>query len=152
MLSVGLTVGNGTMKHMKIHTFRLKTGQDLKTEIERFVAEKNIQAGFVITCVAGFKQVTLRVAGALPERQDIRTYNDDYELTSLVGTVSVNGVHLHMSISDREGATFGGHLKEGTIVHLTAEIVIGEDESVVYARELDEDTGFTELQVTSRQS
>jgi len=87
------------------------------------------------------------MAGAVPDRQDIRTYKDDYELTSLVGTVSVNGVHLHMSISDKDGASFGGHLKEGTIIHPTAEIVIGEDESAIYTRELDEETGFPELEI-----
>jgi predicted DNA-binding protein with PD1-like motif len=126
---------------MKIHTFRLKPGSDLKAAIEEFVAEENIKAGFIITCVAGLEQ-------AVPDRQDIRTYKGDYEVTSLVGTVSVNGVHLHIAISDTEGQGYGGHLKEGTIVHPTAEVVIGEDESVIYARELDEETGFPELKVT----
>lgn len=137
---------------MKIHTFRLKPATDLKTGIEQFVAAHAIQAGFVITCVAGLSQVALRMAGVVPDRQDIRTYSGDYEATSLVGTVSVNGVHLHMSIADTEGRGFGGHLKEGTIVHPTAEIVIGEDESVVYTRELDEETGFPELAVTAIES
>ena len=135
---------------MKVYTFRLTPGSDLKIEIERFVKAHNIQAGFIITCVAGLQQATMRMAGAVPEKQDIRTYKDDYELTSLVGTVSVNGVHLHMSISDKEGKGFGGHLKEGTIIHPTAEIVIGEDESTVYTRELDEETGFPELKVSSK--
>lgn len=57
-------------------------------------------------------------------------------------------MHLHMSIADKDGKSFGGHLKEGTIVYPTAEIVIGEDETVVYTRELDEETGFSELVVT----
>jgi len=134
---------------MNIHTFRLKPGQDLKTEIERYVTEHAIRAGFIITCVAGLEQATLRMAGAQPDKQDIRTYKGDYEVTSLVGTVSVNGVHLHMSISDNNGASFGGHLKEGTIIHPTAEIVIGEDTSVVYERQHDDETGFPELEVKS---
>ncbi len=132
---------------MKIHTFRLKPGSDLKTEIEKFVTTKNIQAGFIITCVAGLSQAVLRMAGAMPDKQDIHTYKGDFEVTSLVGTVSVNGVHLHLAISDKEGQGFGGHLKEGTIIHPTAEIVIGEDETVIYTRELDEETGFPELVV-----
>jgi uncharacterized protein len=132
---------------MKIHTFRLKPGSDIKTEIEKFAEAKNIQAGFIITCVAGLNQATLRMAGAMPDKQDIRTYKGDFEVTSLVGTVSVNGVHLHMAISDKEGQGFGGHLKEGTIIHPTAEIVIGEDETAIYTRELDEETGFPELEV-----
>lgn len=132
---------------MKLHTFRLKPGGDLKTEIEKFVRSNDIQAGFIITCVAGLSQATLRMAGAMPDKQDIRTYKGDFEVTSLVGTVSVNGTHLHMAISDKEGQGFGGHLKEGTITHPTAEIVIGEDEAAIYTRELDEETGFPELVV-----
>ena len=132
---------------MHIHTFRLKPGCDLKTEIERFVTDKQIKAGFIITCVAGLEQATMRMAGAAPGREDIRTFSGDFEVTSLVGTVSVNGVHLHISISDSEGHAFGGHLKEGTIVHPTAEIVIGEDTTAIYTREHDEETGFAELKV-----
>ena len=132
---------------MKLHTFRIKPNNDLKTELERFVKANNIQAGFIVTCVGGLSQATLRMAGALPDKQDIRTYEDDFEITSLVGTVSVNGVHLHMSISDKEGKNLGGHLKEGTIIHPTAEVVIGEDEQTTYTRELDDETGFPELVV-----
>lgn len=50
---------------------------------------------------------------------------------------------------DKDGKSFGGHLKEGTIIHPTAEIVIGEDETAVYTRELDEETGFPELEAHS---
>lgn len=130
---------------MKLYTFRLKPGTDLKNEIETFVKANNIQAGFIVTCVGGLNQATLRMAGALPEKQDIRTYKEDFEITSLVGTVSVNGLHLHMAISNKNGASLGGHLKEGTIIHPTAEIVIGEDEAAVYTREHDSETGFPEL-------
>jgi uncharacterized protein len=139
---------------MKIHTFRLKPGQDLKIEIERFVAEKNIRAGFIITCVGGANKAILRsadVTSGRPSKQNTLTfmgaYENNFEITSLVGTVSTDGVHLHMSISDKEGKSFGGHLKEGTIIHPTAEIVIGEDESATYTRELDVATGFSELVV-----
>jgi len=130
---------------MKLHTIRIKPGNDLKTSIEDFVASNDIRAGFIITCVGGLNQASMRMAGARPDKQDIRTYRGDFEVTSLVGTVSVHGVHLHMSISDKDGQSFGGHLKEGAIVHPTAEIVIGEDETVTYTRELDEETGFPEL-------
>lgn len=132
---------------MKVYTLRIKPGNDLKIALEKFVQTNGIQAGFIITCVGGLSQATLRMAGALPDKQDIRTFKGDFEVTSLVGTVSVNGVHLHMAVSDSEGRGFGGHLKEGTTIHPTAEIVIGEDEQAIYTRELDEETGFSELVV-----
>ena len=134
---------------MKLYTFRIKPDNDLKAELEDFVKANDIQAGFIITCVGGLSQAVMRMAGAQPEKQDIRTYEGDFEITSLVGTVSTNGVHLHMAISDKDGKSFGGHLKEGTIIHPTAEVVLGEDEQAVYTRELDEQTGFPELKVST---
>lgn len=136
---------------MRLFSFRLKTGQDLKLEIERFTRSKGIKAGFIITCVGSLNKLTIRMAGASPDKQDIRTFKDDFEIVSLVGTVAENGFHLHIAVSDKEGAVFGGHLKEGSIVNTTAEIVIGEDETAVYKRETDSDTGFTELVIGLRQ-
>lgn len=118
--------------------------------IQDFVTQNNIRAGFIVTCVAGLKYATLRMADALPSQQDIRRFEGPLEVVSLVGTVSIHGLHLHMAVSDKEGKTFGGHLKPDSPVHLTAEVVIGEDAASVYTRELDENTGFTELVVNSR--
>lgn len=39
------------------------------------------------------------------------------------------------------------HVKEGCIVHTTAEIVIGEIQNKIFVRELDKDTGFKELNI-----
>lgn len=132
---------------MKTIIFRLKPGADLKNSIEEVIKKNTIKAGFIVTCVGGLKQATVRMAGAKPDAQDIRTFKGDFEIVSLVGTVSVNGTHLHMSFSESEGIVRGGHLKEGTIIHPTAEIVIGIDENVEMKREMDEETGFTELVV-----
>lgn len=132
---------------MKTHIFRLKPGADLKESIEEFVHDKSIDAGFIISCVGGLKQATVRMAEAQPDHQDIRTFTDDYEIVSLVGTVSKQGCHLHMSFSDKDGEVKGGHLKEGTIIDPTAEIVVGVDETVTFTREPDEQTGFNELVV-----
>lgn len=132
---------------MKTIIFRLKPGADLKSSIEEVIKDNAIKAGFIVTCVGGLEQATVRMAGAKPDKQDIRTFKDDFEIVSLVGTVSVNGTHLHMSFSDSEGVVHGGHLKEGTIIHPTAEIVIGINEDVEMKREMDEETGFTELVV-----
>lgn len=130
-------------------TFRLKPGADLKKSIESIVVEHSIKAGFIISCVGGLEQADVRMAGATPDARDIRTLKADYEIVSLVGTVSVNGTHLHISFSDSEGLVYGGHLKEGTIIQPTAEIVLGFEDDVEFKRELDEDTGFKELVVKS---
>jgi uncharacterized protein len=67
-----------------------------------------------------------------------------------MGTVSVNGSHIHISISDEKGQTIGGHLLEGNVVYTTAEIVIQEEDDLVFTREHDGTTGFKELQIKNK--
>lgn len=135
---------------MKVHVFRLKPAQDLKLEIEKFAQTKNIKAGFIMTCVGSLRAAQLRMPGATPNSQDIRQYKGHFEIVSLVGSVSINGCHLHLSISDKDSAVFGGHLKEGCKIGLTAEIVIGEEKGKTFIRELDVETGFSELVINSK--
>ncbi len=130
---------------MEIMVFRLKPGDDLKRSIQSFATDNQIESGFIISCVGGLSQAVVRMAGAAPDSQDVRTFQEDLEIVSLVGTISPDGVHLHMSFSDKNGMVRGGHLKEGTIIDPTAEIVIGISKGVKFTREFDPETGFDEL-------
>ncbi|MES2005267.1 MAG: PPC domain-containing DNA-binding protein [Bacteroidota bacterium] len=126
-----------------VYAFRLKPGQDLKQSIDSVVKEKNIQAGWIATCVGSLTEYTIRFAN------QEKGYNDKghFEIVSLVGTLSVNGSHIHLSVSDSTGKTIGGHLLEGCKVYTTAEIVIGESNNHVFTREKDGSTPWEELQV-----
>ena len=137
---------------MNIYTLRLRPGQDLRFEIEKFAHDNNIQAGCIASCVGSLSHVNLRMAGATPENKNYKNLKGNFEIVSLVGTVSTEGYHLHMAVSDEKGQVFGGHLTEDNIVHTTAEIVIIEDETVTYNRELDDQTGFPELVIKSKKS
>jgi predicted DNA-binding protein with PD1-like motif len=132
---------------MKIYSLRLKPHQDLRIELLNFAKEKNIKAGSIVTCVGALKPSVLRMAGAKPNKQDIRKYEDTHEIVSFVGTLTGDNCHLHISLSDKDGHVIGGHLKDGSLVDLTAEIVIVEDEMTTYTREFDEQTGFPELTI-----
>jgi predicted DNA-binding protein with PD1-like motif len=62
--------------------------------------------------------------------------------------VSTNGSHLHISISDGDGVTIGGHLVSGCKIYTTAEIVLAVFDDVEYQRELSQnDSGYEELVV-----
>ena len=126
---------------MKNYTFRLKSGQDLFEAIESFVKEKNIQAGCVLSGVGSLTHFTLRFAN-----QEIFAEGNGYfEIVSITGTVSIHGSHLHISISDEQGRTIGGHLVAGCHIYTTAEIVLAVFEDAVYKREFAEDSGYDEL-------
>lgn len=126
---------------MQAITFRLKPGQDLFDEIESVVAEQNIEAGCVLSAVGSLTHATLRLAN----REDYSEYQGHFEIVSMTGTVSVHGSHLHISISDEDGKTIGGHLLPGCKIYTTAEMVIGVFEDVIYKREFAEDSGYDEL-------
>ena len=129
---------------MKSHSFRLKPGQDLFASIESFAIEKNIQAGCVLSGVGSLTHATLRLAN----RNIHNEYKGHFEIVSATGTVSVNGSHIHVSISDEDGLTIGGHLVPGCKIYTTAEIVLAVFEDVLYRRELlENDSGYEELVV-----
>ena len=128
---------------MKIFAIRLKPDQDLKESLRRFINQKNIQAGFILTAVGSLKQATLRFAN----QAHAQVLQEKFEIVSLVGTLSINGIHLHISLADKNGQTIGGHLVEGCIIYTTAEIVIGTSEDFVFLRTVDEQTGYQELDI-----
>jgi predicted DNA-binding protein with PD1-like motif len=129
---------------MKTFTFRLKPGQDLFDSIETYVADNNIEAGCILSSVGSLTLATLRLAN----REYYNTYEGHFEIVSMTGTVSMNGSHLHVSISDDDGVTIGGHLVSGCHIYTTAEIVLAVFDGVVYKRELlENDSGYEELVV-----
>jgi uncharacterized protein len=128
------------------HAFRLKPGQDLRQEIEFFVKKENIKAGWVITCVGSLTSTNMRFANQ-PEGTKA---NGHFEIVSLVGTISTNGSHLHLSVCDSLGNTIGGHLLDGNLVYTTAEIVIGESKNLIFSRENDGSTKWDELQIKKK--
>lgn len=131
---------------MRAFATRLRPGQDLRDELLALARREELQAGFVMTCVGSLSRVGLRMAGC-PETE---RFEADFEIVSLVGTLARDGAHLHMAASDRTGAIIGGHLQEGTIVRTTAEIVVGELTDLAFARPIDPDTGWDELEITHR--
>jgi predicted DNA-binding protein with PD1-like motif len=128
---------------MQTYALRLSPGQDIKTELQKFVNTHSIEAACVITCVGSLQKATLRLAN----QPDYQVYTQKMEIVSLVGILSTEGSHLHISLSDSTGATIGGHLLDGCQVYTTAEIVLGIMPNYRFAREHDAASGYKELKV-----
>jgi len=135
------------MESCKPYAFRLKPGQDLKQAIEKLVKEKNIKAGWISTCVGSLTHYNIRFANQPNGSSD----SGHFEIVSLTGTVSINGSHLHISLSDSTGKTIGGHLMDGCSIYTTAEIVILSSDDFIFKREKDGTTPWDELQVEEKQ-
>ena len=132
---------------MNILAIRLEPDRDLKQSLRNFVEQNNIQAGFIITAVGSLKKATLRFAN----QDKFEVFDERFEIVSLVGTLSTHGIHLHISLSDRNGKTIGGHLLDGCIIYTTAEIIIGTSDDFIFLRTVDEKTGYKELEIQYKQ-
>lgn len=129
---------------MKEHAFRLTRGNDLKLSIEKYCEDNKIQAGVILSCVGCLSEANIRNASGVK----CIKIDKDIEIVSITGTVSQNGCHIHISVSDEELKTYGGHLKDGCIVNTTAEIVIIELSNYKFDRTMDENTGYKELTIS----
>jgi len=126
------------------HCFRLTKGMDLKKEIEKY-ATSNKVSGVVLCAVGCLSKLTIRLA----DGESILEKEDMYEIVSIIGTLSEDGVHIHISVSNKYGNTIGGHLKEGCIVNTTAEVVLHLFDNIKFKREYDEKTGYNELIISN---
>ncbi len=131
------------MSSTKNHVIRLKPGADLRASIQQYVNDHHIKAGWMVTCSGSLTDYNIRMAN----QPGGTTGSGHFEIVALSGTLSVNGSHLHISISDSTGATIGGHLLEGCKVYTTAEIVMQSDGDLLFKREKDGSTPWEELQI-----
>lgn len=122
--------------------FRLTKGMDLKEEIEKYAIDNNV-SGVVICSVGCLSKLVIRLA----DGESILEQDGMFEIVSVTGTLSPNGVHIHISVSDEDGNTIGGHLKNGCIVNTTAEVCLTIFDDIKFSREFDDSTGYDELVV-----
>ncbi len=128
---------------MKAYPIRLVEGQDLKQELDALTRRYRWDAACILTAVGSLTEVAIRFA----DQADVCYLSGHFEIVSLTGTLCEDGSHLHLSISDEEGITQGGHLKEGALVATTVELVLGILDGWQFRRVLDLTTGYPELEI-----
>ena len=131
---------------MRTYALRLRPGQDLRQQLTAFTQEHQIKGAAIVTCVGSLTTTTLRLAN----QSGPSVYHGHFEIVSLVGTLSVNGSHVHLSVSDSTGRTLGGHLLDGNIIYTTAELVIGVLDELDFRREPDPVSTYNELAIYPR--
>jgi hypothetical protein len=135
---------------MRVHAVRLRPGTDLKEALARLTQEHDLRAGCILTCVGSLSRARLRMPGATGEEEVFLSFEEPMEIASLTGTLCPDGLHVHISLSRRDGQCVGGHLVRGCSVNTTAELVVGELEALEFRRPLDPETGYDELSVQPR--
>ncbi|WBW49794.1 DNA-binding protein [Peptoniphilus equinus] len=134
------------MNYQKIqdtYVVRLDRGEEIMTKLTELAEEEGIRLatvyglGAVTDVEMGFYDVTKKQYYA-------NTFSEDYEVLHLNGNVTTKDgapyLHVHLTIADSAGRTFGGHLNKATIA-VTGEIFVRVLEGTV-ARKMDETIGI----------
>jgi len=98
----------------------LGPGSDLRHSLEQLAIGQQA-SGFVLGVVGNLSQAAFQCPGqAAPT-----LLQGDLEIITLNGTLSPQGVHLHLSLSDGSCQVWGGHLEHGTLVLKGADLLVG---------------------------
>lgn len=126
---------------MRTLVLRLNPGDDLRASLDSALAASGSEAAFIVSGIGSLNGASIRFAGApTPARIE-----GELDILTLAGSLSPDGSHLHISVSDAEGRVLGGHAAPGCVVRTTAEILVAVLLEWQFARTHDPLTGYAEL-------
>ncbi len=105
---------------METLPLKLSSGSDLRLSLEK-VGIQSSKSGFVIGVVGNLSKACFQCPG----RSKPTVLEGNLEIITLNGTVTKNGVHLHLSISDSDCNVWGGHLEPGSVVLKAVDLLVG---------------------------
>jgi len=105
------------MRSVALH---LDAGSDVRRSIEQLAREQNA-SGFVLSVVGNLSEACF----ACPGRTAPTRLTGELEIITLQGSLSPEGVHLHLSVSDSDCQVWGGHLEHGSLVLKGADLLVG---------------------------
>ena len=105
---------------METLTLKLNPGQDLLQSLHQLAVERQLR-GFVLGVVGDLSEACFQCPG---QSQPTRMQGV-LEVITLNGTVSPEGVHLHLSLSDGACQVWGGHLEPGSTVLKGVQLLLG---------------------------
>lgn len=126
---------------MQAHYFRLTRGTDLREALLAYARTHDLHAVTVLSGVGSLSRWQIRCA----DGHTICAGEEPMEIVSLQGTLSLYGLHVHISLAREDLSVIGGHLLPGCIINTTAEIVLLSLSGAVFLREMDAHTGYKEL-------
>ncbi len=101
-------------------TLHLEPGQDLLLSLSEVAKEKRV-SGFLLGVVGNLSKASFQCPG----RDRPTVLEGELEIITLNGTFDVDGVHLHLSLSDGACQVWGGHLETGSLVLKGTDLLLG---------------------------
>lgn len=129
---------------VEAHVLRLGPDEDPKVVLMKYVVDNKISSASIASAVGSLKVTTIRYAN---QKESVKLHGFR-EVVSMSGTLgATSGSHLHLSVSDSQGLTLGGHLADGSRVYTTLEVVLLAYPDLEFGRKLDPKTTFQELSI-----
>ena len=123
---------------------KLSHGADLLEEITDLCRREDIRLGR-LEALGAVQRARLGFYDQQARLYQFLEIDRPLEITNLVGNVSLKDgnpfVHAHVTLADKAGNVFGGHLAPGTVV-FACEFILESFEGPVFERNFDETTGL----------
>jgi len=117
---------------------------DLLDQLTAICQKENISLGKV-QAIGAVKKAKVGYYNQKTREYQLVEIDKNLEITNLSGNISLRDnkpmVHAHITLSDKDGNAFGGHLVQGTIV-FACEFIIHIFAGPAYHRAHDENTGL----------
>lgn len=132
------------VKPKEVFMGKLAYGGDLLAEITEVCVRENIQLGRV-EALGAVQSARIGFYDQKKREYQFLDLDQPLEITQLIGNVSLRDnspfVHAHVTLADRSGNCYGGHLAPGTVV-FACEFVLYMFDGPVFERAFDDETGL----------
>jgi len=112
-------------KFANIYVIRLERGDEIIDSLKTLVEKEKIRGGFFYG-LGAVKNVCLGYFDVEKKEYKEKSFEQDFELTSMVGDVAFSGdkiiVHAHVTLAGEDFKVVAGHLNKATVT-ATTEIV-----------------------------
>lgn len=124
---------------------KLNYGGDLLEEITDICRKNNIHLGR-IEALGAVQKARLAFYNQETHEYQFFIIDQSLEITKLVGNISLKDgnpiVHAHITLANKTGKAYGGHLAPGTVI-FACEFILESFEGPIFERGFDEETSLS---------
>lgn len=122
---------------------RFSKGEELVSTLKEFCIQNKITLGS-LTGIGATNQVKIGFFDFSTKQYCSKTFSEDFEITSLIGSISMKEgeiiPHIHITISSSNFHLYGGHLFEA-FISATCEVILETIDGII-DRKLDPSTNL----------
>jgi predicted DNA-binding protein with PD1-like motif len=123
---------------------KLSYGADLLQELTDICMTKKVQLGRV-KAIGAVQRARLAYYDQKSREYQFSVFDQPLEIVNLTGNISLKDgdpfVHAHVTLADKEGKAYGGHLAPGTEV-FACEFIMEAFDGPAFERAFDQETGL----------